>query len=101
MICMAKNQNNTEKKPSAPGSKPQAPKHRRGSSNKRPNKAAIVESVTRDELLSELESTPLRKSAPRHQRGGKMSDADLRSALADAIHGSDSHLFAVITVDRE
>ena len=77
---MAKNQNNTEKKPSAPGSKPQAPKHRRGSSNKRPNKAAIVESVTRDELLSELESTPLRKSAPRHQRGGKMSDADLHRA---------------------
>ena len=31
----------------------------------------------------------------------EMSDADLRSALADAIHGSDSHLFAVITVDRE
>lgn len=31
----------------------------------------------------------------------EMSDADLRTALADAIHGADDHLFAVITVDRE
>ena len=30
-----------------------------------------------------------------------MTDADLRSALADAIHGANDHLFAVITVDRE
>ncbi len=29
-----------------------------------------------------------------------MSDADLRSTLADAIHEADGHLFAVITVDR-
>ena len=29
------------------------------------------------------------------------SDAELRSALADAIHGADERLFAVITVDRE
>ena len=28
-------------------------------------------------------------------------DADLRSRLADAIHGADNRLFAVITVDRE
>ena len=28
-------------------------------------------------------------------------DAELRSALADAIHGADERLFAVITVDRE
>ena len=29
-----------------------------------------------------------------------LPDADLRSALADAIHEADGHLFAVITVDR-
>ena len=78
---MTKNETKpNEKKAAAPTGKPQAPKHRRGSSNKRPNKAAIVENVTRDELLSELDSTPLRKSAPRHQRGAKMSDADLHRA---------------------
>ena len=31
----------------------------------------------------------------------QMGDAELRSALADAIHEGDPHLFAVITVDRE
>jgi thiamine monophosphate kinase len=31
----------------------------------------------------------------------KETDAALRSALADAIHGADDRLFAVITVDRE
>ena len=30
-----------------------------------------------------------------------ISDASLRSMLADAIHGANEHLFAVITVDRE
>jgi hypothetical protein len=29
-----------------------------------------------------------------------MTDADLRSRVADAIHEGDGHLFAVITVDR-
>ena len=29
-----------------------------------------------------------------------MSDADLRSRVADAIHERNKHLFAVITVDR-
>ena len=77
---MAKNQNTTEKKPAAPGSKPQAPKHRRSSGNKRPNKAALVENATRDEMLSELESTPMRKNAPRHHANSKMTDADLHRA---------------------
>jgi hypothetical protein len=29
-----------------------------------------------------------------------MTDADLRNRVADAIHGGNGHLFAVITVDR-
>ena len=51
----------------------------------------IVPGDTHTNLIFDL-STPFELA---------MTDADLRSALADAIHGANDHLFAVITVDRE
>ena len=79
---MTKNENNHNNAQKPSTGKPQAPKHRRGSSNKRPNKAALVENVTREELLSELEMPPARKTAPRHQRSTthKMTNHDIHRA---------------------
>ncbi len=78
---MAKNEKNHNTGSPERTAKPQAPKHRRGSSNKRPNKAAIVENVTRDELLSELEATPMRKPPARHTKAPqKMTDHDVHRA---------------------
>lgn len=52
----------------AAGAKPHAPRARRGSSNRRPGKAALVESIVKEELLAEASETPLRRPTARPNR---------------------------------
>ena len=77
---MAKNENNTS------AAKPRAPKHRRSTGGKRPNKAAIVEKAAHEELLEELEAAPLRK--PTRQAPAKSSSQQRKNDRIPAAYDS-------------
>ena len=70
----------------APAQKPRAPKHRRGSGNKRPNKAAIVERAMQEELLTELDGAQLRK--PPRQSPQKSTSHTKKNDRAPAAYDS-------------